>query len=71
MPPVRFGLFTFIGALPWCAALAGLGYGVGSNWTQFSSYVKYAGYLIAVILVVIIARFFIARFRSSGNQIAK
>lgn len=32
MPPARFGVYTFLGCLPWTAALAGAGYGIGENW---------------------------------------
>ncbi|OBK38787.1 hypothetical protein A5658_25900 [Mycobacterium sp. 1245111.1] len=32
MPPLRFGVYTFLGCLPWTAALAGIGYGIGGNW---------------------------------------
>ncbi len=32
MPPLRFGVYTLLGCLPWTAALAGIGYGIGANW---------------------------------------
>ncbi len=67
MNPIRFGLFTFLGALPWSAALALIGYAVGSNWSAVSVYVKDAGYLVAVVLVFIIGKFLLARFRTSGT----
>ncbi|MDA8398280.1 MAG: DedA family protein [Actinomycetota bacterium] len=69
MPPARFGIFTFIGALPWSAALAFVGYAVGSNYTSVASYIKYAGYLIAVVAVIWIARFFLRRFRSADKRL--
>ncbi|MDA8101937.1 MAG: DedA family protein [Nitrospiraceae bacterium] len=69
MKPVRFGVFTLIGALPWSAALALVGYAVGSNFTYVASYIKYAGYLIAVVAVVVIVRFFIKRFRSADKRL--
>lgn len=68
MNPIRFGIFTFLGALPWSAALALVGYAVGSNWNNVAIYVKYAGYIVALALVVIIGRFFLKRFRASGTQ---
>ena len=69
MKPVRFGVFTFLGALPWCAALAVVGYTLGANWSHVASYVKYAGYLIAVVIVIVVARFFLNRFRPAGNRV--
>ena len=68
MEPIRFGIFTFLGALPWCAALTGIGYLVGSNWSSVSSYIKYAGYLIAVAVFVVVVRFFFGRFRPARNR---
>ena len=70
MEPIRFGIFTFLGALPWCAALTGIGYLVGSNWSSVSSYIKYAGYLIAIAVFVVVVRFFFGRFRPTGNRAA-
>ena len=32
MRPVRFGVYTLLGCLPWTAALAGAGYAIGANW---------------------------------------
>ena len=68
MEPMRFGLFTFLGALPWCAALAGVGYALGANWSHVATDIKYAGYLIAVVLAVVIVRFFVLRVRAAGNR---
>ncbi|MDA8262028.1 MAG: DedA family protein [Actinomycetota bacterium] len=69
MQPVRFGIFTFIGALPWSAALALVGYAVGSNYTHVAAYIKYAGYVIAVIAVILIVRFFVRRYRSADKRL--
>jgi membrane protein DedA with SNARE-associated domain len=32
MSPIRFGVFTFAGCLPWSAALAGAGYALDREW---------------------------------------
>lgn len=69
MKPLRFGIFTFLGALPWCAALAAIGYALGANWSHVANYVKYAGYLIALVIVIVVVRFFLNRFRPAGNRI--
>ncbi|OBH14951.1 DedA family protein [Mycolicibacter sinensis] len=32
MRPLRFGVYTFLGCLPWTAVLAAAGYAIGANW---------------------------------------
>jgi len=56
MPPVRFGIYTLIGCIPWTAALAWAGYAVGANWQHVVSAfhgVTYA--LVAVIVLLVVA----------------
>ena len=56
MPPVRFGIYTLIGWIPWTAALAWAGYAVGANWQHVVSAfhgVTYA--LVAVIVLLVVA----------------
>jgi membrane protein DedA with SNARE-associated domain len=51
---VRFTLLTFIGALPWCIALAAGGYAIGANYNRISGPIEIAAIIIAVILVAIV-----------------
>jgi membrane protein DedA with SNARE-associated domain len=56
MPPVRFGLYTLAGCIPWTVALAWAGYAVGANWQHVvSSFhgVTYAIIAVIVLLVVV------------------
>ena len=56
MPPVRFGIYTLIGCIPWTAALAWAGYAVGANWQHVVSAfhgVTYALVAVIVLLVVV------------------
>lgn len=55
MPPVRFGVYTVAGCLPWTAALAVAGYGVGANWSHLEDTLRGPTYLIAAVAVVAIA----------------
>jgi membrane protein DedA with SNARE-associated domain len=48
---LRFSVLTFVGALPWCAALAGAGYGLGSTYDRISGPIEKAAIAIAVIVV--------------------
>jgi membrane protein DedA with SNARE-associated domain len=54
MRPLKFGVYTTIGCIPWTAALAGAGYAVGKNWHSIYDGVSKAGYVIGVIVVVAI-----------------
>jgi membrane protein DedA with SNARE-associated domain len=51
MEPVRFTLLTFLGCLPWCFALAGVGYGFGASYERFQEYWHYVDYAIAAVIV--------------------
>jgi membrane protein DedA with SNARE-associated domain len=54
MRPLKFGVYTAIGCIPWTAALAAAGYAVGANWHSIYNGVSKAGYVIGVIVVVAI-----------------
>src|SRR5215469_12743886 len=51
MKPVRFGIYTTIGCIPWTAALAYAGYAVGSNWQSIASAFRGPTYIIAAVVV--------------------
>src|SRR6478609_2866699 len=53
MPFGRFVLYTFLGALPWCAFLTLIGVKVGENWETWEGRLKYIDYLVAVLLVAV------------------
>jgi membrane protein DedA with SNARE-associated domain len=56
--PLRFGIYTVIGCIPWTAALAIAGYAVGARWQsivngfRLPTYVIGAAVLIAIAVVV-------------------
>jgi membrane protein DedA with SNARE-associated domain len=52
MDPVRFGIYTTIGCIPWTAALAAAGYAVGANWNSIVTGFKGPTYIIAAIVVI-------------------
>jgi membrane protein DedA with SNARE-associated domain len=54
MPPVRFGVYTTIGCLPWTTALAVAGYVVGANWESIVNAFHGPSYIIAGIVLVAI-----------------
>lgn len=58
MTPVRFGLYTVAGCIPWIAGLAVAGYTAGANWHRVTGLVQGAGYIVgalAILLVIAIA----------------
>ena len=55
MNPVRFGIYTTLGCIPWTAALAYAGYAVGANWESIVNGFKGPSYIIAAIVVIALA----------------
>ena len=52
MDPVRFGIYTTIGCIPWTAALAYAGYAVGANWQSIVNGFRGPTYIIAALVVI-------------------
>lgn len=52
MDPVRFGIYTTVGSIPWIAALAAAGYAVGANWNSIVTGFKGPTYIVAAVLVI-------------------
>jgi len=46
----RFSALTFVGALPWCAALTLVGYTLGRNYERISGPIEKAAIVIAVLV---------------------
>jgi len=71
---VRFGVATFAGSLIWCTAIAVAGYELGSEWTTMTKGFAAAGYIVAAVVVVVLAVFVLHRLavlrreRARGNQ---
>lgn len=66
MAPVRFGVYTLIGSIPWTAGLGVGGYALGSRWKHLYSYFDTAtvviGVLIAVAIVAVLLVYVRARW---------
>src|SRR5215472_4114312 len=68
MPPLRFGVYTTLGCLPWTTALAVAGYAVGANWESIANAFHGPSYIIAgiVLVVIVLAAWRYARRRQAG-----
>jgi membrane protein DedA with SNARE-associated domain len=53
MPLGRFTLFTFLGSLPWTAALVFAGVALGANWETIGAWLKRFEYAVLAVLVVV------------------
>lgn len=51
----RYLALTLIGSAVWCFALAGVGWGVGSNWERFHRGFRYADYVVLLLVVAGVA----------------
>jgi membrane protein DedA with SNARE-associated domain len=65
MSPVRFGIYTLAGCIPWTAALAWAGYAVGANWQHVVSAFHGVTYALVagIVLIVVVAIVFLVRRR--------
>ena len=72
MAPVRFGLYTTLGCIPWTTGLAIAGYYLGSNWQSVANGFHGPTYIIAaVIAAALIAAVIIhLRRRKAGAHAA-
>ena len=62
-----FTLMTFLGTLPWTAALALAGYEGGKNWNRISGPIGIAGIVLAVVLVLVVVGWLVqGRRRADG-----
>ncbi len=54
LSPVRFGLYTVAGCVPWIAGLAWAGWAAGANWHRVTGLVQEAGYAVGGLAVVLV-----------------
>jgi len=63
---VWFSVLTFVGALPWCAALALVGYTLGKNYDRVSGPIQLAAVVIAVLVAMVVVVWYL-RGRSTAR----
>jgi membrane protein DedA with SNARE-associated domain len=64
---VRFSVLTFVGALPWCAALAIVGYVLGRNYDRISGPVEKIAIGIALLVVAGVVAWYVRGRRETAG----
>jgi membrane protein DedA with SNARE-associated domain len=64
---VKFSILTFVGALPWCAALALAGYTLGKNYDRISGPLEKGAIGVAVLVAIIVVIWYV-RGRSEAAK---
>ncbi len=54
MPPLRFGIYTTAGCVPWIAGLAWAGYAAGANWQHVASVVRGPTYVVSGVALLLV-----------------
>jgi membrane protein DedA with SNARE-associated domain len=65
MPLGRFTVFTFLGCIPWCFGLAGIGWAVGSSYESFHHDFRFVDVAVGVLVISLVAIWLIRRRRAS------
>ena len=56
---LRFSILTFVGALPWCAALGIVGYVLGRNYDRISGPLEKGAIAIALLVVIAVVAWYV------------
>jgi membrane protein DedA with SNARE-associated domain len=60
-----YTLSTLLGAVVWCSALAGVGWGLGASWESFHRAFRYADYAAVAAAAALIVAAVLHRRRTS------
>ena len=63
----RFSVLTLVGALPWCAALALVGYELGKNYDRISGPVQKGAIVIAALVAIVVVWYIRGRSDSTAT----
>ena len=65
MPLGRFTVLTFLGCIPWCFGLAGIGWALGSSYESFHHDFRFVDIAVGVLVLSLVAIWIIRRRRAS------
>jgi membrane protein DedA with SNARE-associated domain len=71
IPPVRFGILSFIGTVIYVIALSSIGYSLGTEWSKFNHAFSLVSYVVVAIVVVALAVFVVHRVREFRREAAE
>lgn len=64
----KFALYSFLGSIPWCFALAYLGNILGANWLVIRKYGDILDILIGIIIIMIIGKFIYEHYKDKPRK---
>ena len=67
----RYTLLTLLGSAIWCFAFAAAGYAAGESWEDFHHAFRYVEYLVAGVIVVVVAWLVLRQVRKRRNRLAE
>src|SRR5205823_10098666 len=65
-----FSVLTFVGALPWVAALALVGYLLGKNYERISGPIQLAAIVVAVVVAIVVVTWYLRGRSTAGAHAA-
>ena len=65
MPLGRFTVFTFLGCIPWCFGLAGIGWALGSSYESFHHDFRFVDIAVGIFVLALVAIWLLRRRRAS------
>lgn len=70
VPPLRFGILSFIGTAVYVIVLSSIGYSLGGEWNKVNHSLTQATYILVALVVVAIAAFVVLRVREFRKEAA-
>src|ERR1700679_2308534 len=71
IPPVRFGILSFIGTVIYIVVLSSIGYSLGGEWSKLNHSLSLASYILVVVVVLAIVGFVLYRLRAFRREEAE
>lgn len=68
MQPIRFGIYTAAGCVPWTLGLGWAGFAVGHNWQRIANAFHGPTYGIAAVIVILVALALIVGWRRRSRE---